>query len=79
MIPSNPCIFFDALYLKPMSVLTSSQELEKLSTKSIGELDGFFVIIFIIPPIASDPYRVDAGPFTTSTRWINACGIPVKP
>ena len=37
------------------------------------------MMMFIIPPTASEPYNVDADPLTTSTRYINACGIPVKP
>ncbi len=57
----------------------SPHELPKRSVDKIGELDGFFVMIFIIPPTASDPYKVEAGPFTTSTLSINAWGIPVNP
>ena len=36
-------------------------------------------MILIIPPTASEPYKVDAGPFTISILSIKACGIPVKP
>ena len=65
--------------LIPRSVLISPQEEEKLSTDKGLTFSGTFVIKFIIPPIASDPYKVEEGPLIISICSIKDCGIPVKP
>ena len=62
-----------------MSVLVSPQSDKKESIESLEEFSGNFVIRLITPPIASDPYRVDAGPLTISTRSISDWGIPDNP
>ena len=55
-----------------MSVLISPQELANESEVNFGEFPGFLVMMLIIPPTASEPYKVDPGPFTISTLSINA-------
>ena len=66
-------------YRRPTSKFNSPQELKNESVDNNGAFIGFLVITFRIPPTASDPYKVEAGPLTISTLSINACGIPVKP
>ena len=40
---------------------------------------SWLVIIFITPPTASLPYKVDVGPLITSICFINEVGIPFNP
>ena len=63
----------------PTSVFTSPQPERKESTASFDVFSGNRVIKLITPPMASDPYNVDAGPLMTSTRSISDCGIPDNP
>ena len=72
-------VFCPIRNLIPRSEFTSPQEDEKLSLDYGLTFSGTFVIKFIIPPIASDPYKVEEGPFIISICWIKDCGIPVKP
>src|SRR5690606_37506199 len=46
---------------------------------SVGALSGLRVMTLISPPTASEPYNVEAGPLTISTRSISDVGIPVSP
>ena len=60
-------------------MLSSPHELKKLSKFRLSTFSDDFVIKFITPPIASDPYNVEAGPFITSICLIIDCGIPESP
>jgi hypothetical protein len=67
------------LLLKPKSTLFSNQDVEKISAENKGAVVGFLVMMLINPPTASLPYKLEAGPFTTSTLSINEFGIPDQP
>ena len=54
----------------------------RLPTATVAEppsFNGVFVIIFITPPKASAPYKVEAAPFTTSMRSMALVGIEPIP
>ena len=59
-------VFCPTKNLTPRSVFTSPQEDEKLSIDNGLTFSGTFVIKFIIPPIASEPYKVEEGPLIIS-------------
>ena len=59
-------VFCPTKNLTPRSVFTSPQEDEKLSIDNGLTFSGNFVIKFIIPPIASEPYKVEEGPLIIS-------------
>src|SRR5690606_2045975 len=59
--------------------LPSAQLVPNTSADSSGTWAGSLVMILIRPATASLPYKVDAGPFTISTRSISAWGIPLSP
>ena len=42
-------------------------------------LVGVFVMTLITPLIASEPYRADAAPLSTSTRSMDPVGIELRP
>lgn len=63
----------------PRSTACSPQLVVMISAENSGAFKGFFVMILISPPTASDPYKLDAGPFTISIRSIRELGIPNKP
>ena len=63
----------------PRSTFNSPQELVNASILKLYAFSGNLVIKLITPPIASDPYSVDAGPFITSICLIKDCGIPESP
>ena len=67
------------LNFAPTSALSSAQVVPYTSAVNLGADNTFLVIILIIPPIASEPYSEDAGPFTTSILSIKALGIPLNP
>ena len=78
LIPNNE-LAKPVLNRIPKSALSSPHEVPKTSADNKGAFKGFLVIMLIKPPIASEPYSVEAGPFTTSTRSIKLLGIPDKP
>ena len=78
-MPTKVTAFLPMLLLNPKSTLVSNQEVEKISAENKGAFKGFLVIILIKPPTASLPYKLEAGPLTTSTLSINEFGIPDKP
>ena len=62
-----------------MSVLLSPHDVLMFSNVNLAELIGRLLITFITPPIASLPYKVDAGPFMISMRSTIELGMPDKP
>ena len=62
-----------------MSVLTSPHPERNESTENLDVFSGSLVIKLITPPMASEPYSVEAGPLITSTRSIRDFGIPDNP
>ena len=68
-------------YMQKFKVDKKISKLNQLAvwiTDKVGS-KGFFVIIFINPPTASDPYKDDAGPFTISILSTKLLGMPDRP
>ena len=70
-MPTKEFAFLPNLNFPAKSVFTSPQELAYTSAEKRWAALGFFVIILIKPPTASEPYNVDAGPLTISTLSIS--------
>ena len=62
--------------LNPRSALVSSQLVVNTSADTLGAFVDFLVITLMTPPIASLPYKVEAGPLIISIRSTREFGIP---
>src|SRR5215211_391622 len=78
-MPSSVLILLDAFHLKPRSTICSCQDVVMILDENTGTVCGDLVIMLINPPMASDPYKPEAGPFTISIRSMSWLGIPNKP
>ena len=78
-MPTKVVAFFPTELFQPKSTLVSNQEVEKISAENKGAFKGFLVMMLINPPTASLPYKLEAGPLTTSILSIKEFGIPDKP
>ena len=78
-MPVKTATLGDIFSLIDKSLFISFHEVT-IELKAInGAYCGRFVMTLINPPMASEPYKEEAGPFTISTLSIMEFGIPLSP